>query len=286
MSIEVKTLLKSGAAQKCKSMTGFLSPIFLRPKSDGTFRPIFDLRNLNFYLKPPRFRLLNHFRIPLCLNVLDYMCKIDLSQAYFHIPITKAHRRFLAFYYKNTVYQMTCLPFGLATAPCTFANISNWLANRFREEGIRVIVYLDDFLLMNTNPQILENQTQRVLETLTKLGWCVNMEKSIMNSTQVIEYLGVIWNTQLNLKYLPDPKIRKTIQIIKDTLKKNWWTWHTAKIILGHINFAAFAVPLGRLHSRSIQIQANLLPESDRNKKFPLLDATAQDLHWWANNIN
>lgn len=137
MSKEIRNLLESGAARKSRNKSGFLSPLFLRKKSDGSYRPIFDLRNLNFFLRPPKFRLLNHLKIPFCLNKTDFMTKLDLSQAYFHIPITKAHHRFLAFAYKSAIYEMTCLPFGLATAPYAFASVSNWLANHFRKEGIR-----------------------------------------------------------------------------------------------------------------------------------------------------
>ncbi|KAI5644770.1 reverse transcriptase (RNA-dependent DNA polymerase) domain-containing protein [Phthorimaea operculella] len=214
------------------------------------------------------------------------MTKIDLSQAYLHIPIAKAHHRFLAFVYKNVVYEMTCLPFGLASAPCAFANITNWVANYFRKEGIRVIVYLDDFLIIHSNPQVLEKQTQQVLECLINLGWCINTDKSILIPTRNLEYLGIEWNTLSNTKSLPEPKIHRTLKLINNTLKKNWWSWQTAKVILGHINFAAFIVPLGRLHCRPIQIEANRLPENQRNQKFHLTDSVKQELLWWKNHID
>lgn len=110
---------------------------------------------LNKSLRPPKFHLINHHKIPACLNDMDLMVKIDLSQAYFHLSVIPSHRRFLAFAYDNTIYEMTCLPFGLATAPSIFAKITNWVANLFRERGIRVIIYLDDFLLIHPNPEVL-----------------------------------------------------------------------------------------------------------------------------------
>lgn len=286
MSYEINKMLQSGAIRLCKSESGLLSPLFLRRKSDGSNRPIFDLRYLNNYLQPPKFRLLNHFKVPLCLNPFDFMTKIDLSQAYFHIPITEGHRRFLAFAYKDNIYEMTCLPFGLATAPCTFANISNWLANYFREEGIRIIVYLDDFLIINTNPEILRHQTDYVLSRLVELGWCINIEKSIVIPTQTIEYLGLIWNTAQNIKCLPMPKIEKITTLLHKTLRKNWWSWHIAKTILGNINFASFVVPMGKLHCRPIQIEANMLPENAKNKKFQLPQPVIKELQWWLENVN
>lgn len=284
MTQEINKMIESGAVKKCKAPSGFLSTLFLRKKSDGTMRPIFDLRNINFYLRPCRFRLLNHFKVPLNLKQSDFMTKIDLSQAYFHIPVVQAHRRFLAFAYRNVVYEMTCLPFGLATAPYAFANVSNWLANLFRKEGIRIIVYLDDFLIMHSDPYVLEQQTQEILHCLQDLGWCINLEKSVLTPTRVMEYLGIVWNTDLNLKYLPNLKTSKISSIIKDTLGKGHWTWQVAKVILGHLNFAMFTVPLGRLHSRQIQIHANTLPERERNKRFHLPKSVTCELRWWLNH--
>ncbi|KAJ2942746.1 hypothetical protein O0L34_g14935 [Tuta absoluta] len=138
---------------------------------------------------------------------------------------------------------------------------------------------------MHSNPQVLEKQTLRVLEGLINLGWCINTDKSILIPTRKLEYLGIEWNTFLNTKSLPNPKIYRTLKLINNILKKNWWSWQTAKVILGHINFAAFIVPLGRLHCRPIQIEANRLPENQRNQKFHLPENVKQELLWWKNHI-
>lgn len=285
MSEQIQKLLSIGAITKCNSESGFLSPLFLRQKTDGSNRPILNLKLLNLYLRPPRFRLINHHRIPSCLNKYDYMVKIDLSQAYFHIPVTPSHRRFLAFAYKNIIYEMTCLPFGLATAPSVFAKVTNWVANFFREKSIKVIIYLDDFLIIHNNPAILREQTKFVLKNLEAMGWCVNYKKSHLIPARQVEYLGIIWNTESNTKYLPESKITKNITILKQTLKKQRWTWWQAKVLLGNLNFSSFVVPLGRLHCRRIQIEAARLPQKERHKKFLLPEIVVQELHWWLQNI-
>lgn len=282
---EVTKMIKCGAIEICKSPSGFLSPMFLRKKLDGSNRPIFNLKLLNEYLNPPKFRLINHQKIPLFLNNADYMVKIDLSQAYFHVPITESHRRFLAFSYSNKIYQMTCLPFGLASAPFVFAKITNWVANLFREKGIKVVVYLDDFLIVHHNPIILSRQTNLVQELLADMGWQVNSQKSVLVPCQAIEYLGILWNTQLNLKQLPSPRALKNIHLIEDLLKNQSWTWWSSKVLLGNLNFASFVVPLGRLHCRQIQREANRLPKSQKHKKFPIPPNVIHELHWWLQNI-
>ena len=50
----------------------------------------------------------------------DYAFKIDLQDAYFHVPIHPSSRKYLRFAFENKVYQFRVLPFGLNTAPQNF----------------------------------------------------------------------------------------------------------------------------------------------------------------------
>jgi hypothetical protein len=49
--------------------------------------------------------------------------KLDLSEAYFHIPISLVSRKFLRFVWNNKVYQFLAVPFGLAVAPQVFTRV-------------------------------------------------------------------------------------------------------------------------------------------------------------------
>nr|CAI5839165.1 unnamed protein product [Callosobruchus analis] len=117
-----------------------------------------------------KFRLLNHLKVPTFLQPNDFLVKLDLSQAYFHVPIKPHHRRFLSILYKDQILQWTCPPFGLASASLAFSRLSNWVASRLREMGIRIIVYLDDFLLTYQDPVILKGQAEKAIAFLMNLG--------------------------------------------------------------------------------------------------------------------
>lgn len=180
---------------------------------------------------------------------------------------------------------MTCLPFGLATAPYIFAKITNWVANFFRERGIRIVVYLDDFLLLHQNPSILTQQCQFVQTHLLEMGWCINYRKSTLSPSRIVEYLGIIWDTEQNIKRLPKEKIQKCANLIETTLANRHWSWWLAKVLLENLNFASSIVSLGRLHCRLIQIAANKLPMEQRHKKFQLSEHVIAELQWWIKNI-
>ncbi len=78
----------------------------------------------------------------------DWFVTIDLKDAYFHIQVVQRHRRFLRFAFGGKGYQYKVLPFGLAFAPRTFTKCMDAALAPFRLQGIRVLNYLDDWLIL------------------------------------------------------------------------------------------------------------------------------------------
>ena len=81
------------------------------------------------------------------------MASIDLNDAYFSVPIAKEHRKYLRFMWQNKVYEFTCLPFGLACAPCVFTKVMKPLVSSLRIMGHESCDYLDDSLLVDQTYQ-------------------------------------------------------------------------------------------------------------------------------------
>ena len=84
---------------------GFYSNIFLVRKASGGWRPVIDLKSLNTHIFAPHFRM---FTISSVLSIVrkgDYAFKIDLQDAYFHVPIYPSSRKYLPFAFENKVCQ-------------------------------------------------------------------------------------------------------------------------------------------------------------------------------------
>ncbi|KAL6730161.1 hypothetical protein Aduo_001155 [Ancylostoma duodenale] len=81
----------------------------------------------------------------------DFMAKIDMKDAYFAVPFHHEHRKFLAFRLGTKPCQFEALPFGLSSAPYVYTRIMRVVATELRRRGIRLIVYLDDWLFMGKN---------------------------------------------------------------------------------------------------------------------------------------
>ena len=57
---------------------------------------------------------------PMLINPIwqgDWMCTIDLKDAYFSMPISLGDQKYLRFLWQGQLYQFQALPFGLSAAP-------------------------------------------------------------------------------------------------------------------------------------------------------------------------
>uniref|UniRef100_A0A2H1V008 SFRICE_007242 n=1 Tax=Spodoptera frugiperda TaxID=7108 RepID=A0A2H1V008_SPOFR len=284
MSAIIDKMKSQGILKVVQLSPSFVSPLFLTPKPDGSSRPIFNLKMLNKFVKAQPFHLINMYRIPDFLQPQDRMCKIDLSQAYFHLKISKSHRRFLRLIYNQELLEMTCLPFGLSTAPKTFSILTNWIAQILRERwDIRIIVYLDDYLIVNQNAHVLRDHVQITLDTLQDLGWQVNFEKSVLYPQKTITYLGILWNPWDNLKSLPKEKTFSLIKKVSSVLDQGMISVKELQKITGLLNFASYVVPRGRLNHRQLLMFMNSLPDH-ASKSYPLTQNVQNELEWWIRN--
>ena len=123
---------------------GFYSRQFLVPKPNQKWRPVIDLSRLITFLVIEKFKMVTPESIRASLIPGDWVSSIDLLDAYHHIPIHPASRKYLRFSHRSQLYQFTSLPFGLATAPETFTMIVKEVKLMALSGGIRVHQYLDD----------------------------------------------------------------------------------------------------------------------------------------------
>ena len=96
---EVQTMLKKGVLREINPMKDqFVSKNFVRPKKEESkFRPIINLIKLNLYLPYLHFKMEGLKNVKDLLNQGDYMIKIDLRDAYYHIPIHEESQKYLRF---------------------------------------------------------------------------------------------------------------------------------------------------------------------------------------------
>ena len=86
MDKEIESMLAKGAIREAiPKGDQFLSNVFVTPKGEGQFRPIINLKQLNRYVPYYHFKMEGLKDVKYLLQKGDWMCKIDLKDAYFFI---------------------------------------------------------------------------------------------------------------------------------------------------------------------------------------------------------
>ncbi len=93
----------------------------------------------------------------------DWCISVDLKDAYFHIQVAPRHRRFLRFAFEGIAYQFTVLPFGLCLAPRMFTKCMGAALTPLNQNGMRVLNYLNDWLVLAQSESALLSDKFRLL---------------------------------------------------------------------------------------------------------------------------
>ncbi len=250
---ELSSLLQKGAIEEVPQSEveqGFFSRYFLVPKRDGGLRPILDLRRLNLSLYKGKFKMLTMRTIMSQVQEGDWFVTIDLKDAYFHIQVVQRHRRFLRFAFGGKAYQYKVLPFGLALAPRTFTKCMDAALAPLRLQGIRVLNYLDDWLILAHSRELVSRHRDIVLGHIHSLGLRMNAKKSVLLPSQRTVFLGVrLDSVQMQARLAP-----ARIPVFTACLARFKLGHHvsvgTCRRLLGLMAAASPVLPLGLLHMR------------------------------------
>ncbi|CAJ0923458.1 unnamed protein product [Ranitomeya imitator] len=263
---------------------GFYSNLFVVPKKDGTVRPILDLKLLNRCVRVRHFRMESLRSVISSMERGEFLASIDIKDAYLHIPIFPPHQRFLRFAIREDHFQFTALPFGLATAPRVFTKVMAAVMAILHSRGVVVLPYLDDLLIKGPSFQACESSVHITLDSLSRLGWLINLDKSSPVPSRRISFLGMILDTSRGLVLLPRSKVQALQQGVRTLCHPRPRTIRFAMKILGKMVAAIEAVPFAQLHLRPLQ-QA-LLDNWDRSLfsldlPCPLSPRVRHSLIWW-----
>ena len=254
---EVRSMLEKGAIEPSPLSPGFYSRLFLVPKSSGGWRPVIDLSTLNKLIVKKRFNMETTRTVLQSIRRTDWLVSIDLKDAYFQIPIHPSSRKFLRFVSNKGCYQFKALCFGLTTAPQVFTRVMALVSSVLHLEGIRILRYLDDWLILASSQKGVVQARDRVLMLCSELGILVNLEKSDLVPTQCITYLGMVINVRTFSASPTSKRIENLFRLIEEFLSSDVQVAHCWQVLLGHLSSLAQLVPGGHLRLRSLQLILN-----------------------------
>ncbi len=230
--------------------SGFYSPYFIVPKKGGGLRPILDLRVLNRALHRHPFKILTLKCIFGCVRPQDWFAAIDLKDAYFHVSILPRHRPFLRFAFEGRAYQYKVLPFGLSLSPHVFTKVAEAALVPLREQGVRILNYLDDWLILAQSRDQLCEHRDLVLSHLSQLGLQVNWEKSKLSPVQRNSFRDMELDSVSQTARLTQERAQSVLNCLNTFKNRTAAPLKQFQRLLGHM---AAVTPLGLLHMRPLQ---------------------------------
>jgi hypothetical protein len=147
-------------------------------------RPILDCQKLNSFIQVEHFKMEGVPALRELIEKDDYICKVDLKDAYVVVPIHTESQDYLSFENEGVVYRYKSLAFGLSIAPRIFSKIMRYAIEPLRKEGIRIIYYLDDICILAKTTDEMNNLTQKVRNHLEKLGFIINYTRQTLAFSQ------------------------------------------------------------------------------------------------------
>ena len=177
-----------------------------------------DLSCLNRHLDSPTFWMETAERIRCFLHPNHWVTSRDLKEAYFHIPIHPAYRKYLRFQVEDEYFQFRALPFRISTAPWLFTQVVKEVKRIVHRRGIQLFQYLDDWLIQVESKELCAQHTQRVL-LCPEMGLVVNHQKSELTPSRQFLFLGYMFDM---IKYQcspPQKRMDKFLVIIQHFLR-------------------------------------------------------------------
>ena len=287
---EIKNLYKKGVIEPCSHEGGeFISNIFSRPKKSGGTRIILDLSELNKCLNCQHFKMDNIHTAAYLISPNCYLASVDLRDAYYSVPIHPNHRKYLRFLWNQRMWQFKVLPNGLSTAPRLFTKLLKPVFSKLRKDGHTVVGYLDDTIIIGRDVESTVNATRATTSLLTRLGFIVHPDKSVLNPTRKLQFLGFELDTVKMIKQLPTTKMQDIVQECKDLLSTNNPTIRRVAMVIGKLIATFPAVQFGPLHYRALEevkIMALRYNKGHFDRKMTLTQEAKNELEWWIANLN
>ena len=285
MHDHVSNLLKEGVIEEAWEI-GLKSPIFFKRKPNGSYRLILNLRVLNESIE------YNHFKMQTLQSALqlvasrDFFLKIDLKSAYDAVPIHKNDRKFLQFKFGDKVFQFRGWPNGLCEAPRLFKKLLKPVMALLGRLSMRVVSYLDDFLLVNHCPVSLLDEGSIVIQLLSWLGFIINVDKSVLVPTQQIEFLGFIINSRDLSLSLPKRRVDSILGSCKNLLPRAIAPVREVASLVGKMQAACPAVLPAALHYRALQKQVSQVTcKGNWKVSVKISPSSKVDMKWWIGSL-
>ena len=189
----------------------------------------------------------------------------------------------------GVVYQYRALPMGLTSSPRIFTRVIKVIKEYVQKLGVTLYLYLDDWLVQAHSWDLVAQHTNFLVQVAQGLGWIVNVDKSELDPTQTIVFLGYMYMMDRGL-VRPSPDRWDKIQAILPLfLEKKYLPARMWQSAIGLLASTEKLVPLGMLHLRPLQLSLGDQWSQFRGKQSDLVyisQEVKEEVEWWLREEN
>ncbi|KAK3283103.1 hypothetical protein CYMTET_9181 [Cymbomonas tetramitiformis] len=254
----------------------------------------------------------------------DWCFSLDLQDGFHALGIHPDFQRFMQFDLQGDLLQCSAVPFGWNDAPrvfCKFVRVmvealrspqaaedrreirrlrdgsavrQRWSVRRRaggagedanRHSGMRVLLYMDDFLVLVDSQREGFLRREKVQLVLHRLGLRRNEKKGQWEPTQVVEHLGLEVDLKLGQFRVTERRVHKIHTRAKEILcdaarNRRWIPARRLASFTGLCQSVYLAVPAAWLYLRELYFV--LAEKRSWGAKVKISRAARGDLEWWS----
>ncbi|KAK3261773.1 hypothetical protein CYMTET_29333 [Cymbomonas tetramitiformis] len=266
LDAEKERLLENGAWTRA-TRRSHVSRAFLVPKpGTNKWRLVVDFRWLNQWCVKNRVKMETLKKLRRLAKPGDWCFSFDLQDGFHALGIHPDFQRFMQFDLQGDLLQCSAMPFGWSDAPrvfCKFVRVmvealrspqaaedrrenrrlrngsavrQRWSVRRRtggaggdanRHSGMRVLPYMDDFLVLVDSQREGFLRREKVQLVLHRLGLRRNEKKGQWEPTQVVEHLGLEVDLKLGQFRVTERRVHKihtkAKEILCDAARNRRW---------------------------------------------------------------
>jgi len=208
-------------SQAAAAGSAWVSPTFVVHGAKD--RMVVDLRRINKFIAA---RLFKYQRLARFLGGVlpdEHLVSWDVKDAFYHVQIFPAHRKYFRFVVDGEVYDPRVLPFGMRLSPWAWTKVMRPVVAALRLKGYHVLAYVDDFAATGRGerPSSAASATSGrldILQLFKDLGVQVHATKGVAAGTTRLPILGFLADTRRRLLLLPKERLDKVVNGAKALL--------------------------------------------------------------------
>ena len=293
MSVNIEEDIMEGRISNVEEKPICIHSLGAIPKSSGGYRTITDCSrpegmsiNDHSATLAPKFKFKN---IDYAVNILekgDMMSVIDIKSAYRAVTINPEHWTYQGFRWEDEgeekVYIDHRMCFGVCTGPYYFNLISNFIQETLSDQyDIRLMNYLDDFLVMGTDYESCQQAQLCVISFIRFLGFHISWHKVTPPSTTV-QYLGIIIDTEKMELSIPIDKLDRLRTLLEKYSNSKLIDRKELESLTGLLSHCSQCVKGGRTFCRRLyDLYKSMVARG--SKRSWITDIVREDIKWWRN---